>query len=145
MPNELDPKEFAKYINSLTAQRERLTKESLMLTAQISALDEKIESLKLVQNVFNRVPPTKPQPQATLVFVSPSSGPNATIGDAMADILTEAKKPLPKDEIVERIRLRGVGISLKNPKIVLAIAIKRDKKQRFVALEDGRVALKGRK
>ena len=113
------------------------------LHEKLAKVNEAIRQLELAQAILSSHLQKSVLPTST--FTKPTSGPNATIGDAMEAILTEAKKLLTKDEILERLRLKGVGISLRNPRIVLLTAILRDKKQRFVNLEDGRVTLKGRK
>jgi len=113
------------------------------LHEKLAKVNEAIRQLELAQAILSSHLQKSVLPTST--FTKPTSGPNATIGDAMEAILIEAKKLLTKDEILERLRLKGVGISLRNPRIVLLTAILRDKKQRFVNLEDGRVTLKGRK
>jgi hypothetical protein len=114
-----------------------------VLHKKLADINTTIGQLEVAYHIMSKKEKELASPSPTLT--KPLVGPNATIGDAMEAILTESRKPLTKDEIIEQLRLRGVGISLRNPKVVLSIAILRDKKQRFKTLDDGRVKLAEKK
>jgi len=149
MPTEQKPKDLDRAIDALLSKRSALVDERDALHQKLTQINSKIAELNGIIRALSlsfRARPTAKYKPSVPIFPDVSAvGPNAKIGDAMEAILTEAKKPLPKDEIIEKLRENGVGISLNNPKIVLAIVIKRDKKKRFVASKDGRVALVGGK
>jgi len=138
MSVEPKTKDLERAIDSLINQREVLAKERdslhrrlVKVNTQMAELAQMISRLMISFRMLHGVLPTRYNPPSMPIFPRPPLGPNAKIGDAIEAILKEAKRPLTKDEIVDKLREYGVGISLNNPKIVLAIAIKRDKNKRF--------------
>ncbi len=69
---------------------------------------------------------------------------NTRLGDAIETLLV-FKGPLSRKEIIAILREYRVPISTKAPEQVLANAIMRDKENRFMVLDDRRIALRAGK
>lgn len=67
--------------------------------------------------------------------------PHFTIGDAIERILKECR-PLTRAEILAKLKQAKVPISETNARIVVFNAVTRDKKNRFIILENGKVTLR---
>lgn len=132
-------KQLEKTIQSLIAKWEKLVIERNSIDDEKTKLQSEILSLK---KSFEGLTGQSPRVKFKLPdFVSPTSGENAKIGDAMEDILLE-RKALKTQELIDLLRTRGVRVSLRNPRIVIANTIKQDRYKRFVRLEDKRIALR---
>ncbi len=70
--------------------------------------------------------------------------PNLTIGDAMEMLLLE-EGSLHQKEIISKLKEYGFELNSKNPHIIIANAIKKDSRERFRRLNDGRVSLTHKK
>jgi hypothetical protein len=77
------------------------------------------------------------------LIIPPELRPNrkVTIGDFIEGILQEYGE-LTRAEIEVYLRQRNVGMNLTNARIIIATAIKRDARQRFRVLENGKVTLR---
>lgn len=64
-----------------------------------------------------------------------------TLGNAIESILRE-RGELSRLEILEELRKQNFEIKSKNARIVLANAIKRDSRKRFIETENGKIALR---
>jgi len=116
-------------------------------TKKIAELNEKIlDSMKALasltdayEELTGRIPPNLPMglQKTALSEINPSS----KIGDALYAILKASPAPLDKNDIIEKLRMANIRISMKNPRNVLNTAIKNDRQKRFEILDDGRVDL----
>ncbi len=66
--------------------------------------------------------------------------PDITLGDAM-EILIKERGTMTQRELIDAIQAGGLSISAKNPHVVIANAVSRDSKKRFVRLANGKVSL----
>lgn len=137
-----EAKQLEKTIQSLMLKWEQLVLKRKKIEDEKSRLQNEIISLKKTfVNLTGRAPKFTLKHFPELGNETPVEGPNAAIGDAMEDILLN-REALTTREIIDLLRARSVGISLRNPRIVIANTIKQDKNQRFVRLKDKRIALK---
>jgi len=83
----------------------------------------------------------KQRPDDLIIPVELRSNRKVTIGDFIEGILQEYGE-LTRAEIEVYLRQRNVGMNLKNARIIIATAIKRDGKERFKVLENGKVTLR---
>ena len=121
---------------------ERIKQIDIELEKLNAERGENLYNLKLVLEVMKRI---RAEGKKTLPLnVPPSliSDPRykSTIGDAMEVILKE-KGALRRREIIELLKQGGNLLKTKNPHIVIANAIKRDGKRRFIKLADKRIRL----
>jgi hypothetical protein len=71
-------------------------------------------------------------------------GKEVSIGDAMEKLLLRHNGEMQKKDILAELRNVGV-LTSKNARIILANAIKRDARTRFIPMQDGRVILRKEK
>lgn len=140
--------------NTTTARKieqavERLVKEWDAVVVQQRVLDAEFrritQALKALQMAYPYLTGKELSPPIPdFMTPNPTHGPEATIGDAMFDMLSRKAAPLALDEIVAELLHRRVRISEAAPKKVIRTAIRRDARKRFVRLADGRVWLAGK-
>ena len=135
-------KEIKQTAKKLVAQWERISEKQRTLDEEERDILGKLKSLKAMYELLTGKELHLRLPHfATPVEPMPTEGPNAKLADAIEAVLVAEKKPLRRREIIDRLRQKNVRLSLKNPRNVVAGAISRDKRNRFVSLKDGRVTL----
>ena len=99
----------------------------------------------LLENI-NRLKEIEPQLKSPKLEIPPELlfKPNTTIGDAM-EIMLKQRGQLTQREIIDWLHEAKVRISERNPHVTIANVIRKDRKQRFRRLKNGRVALAKKK
>jgi hypothetical protein len=132
--------------HTVLAGLQKITNEYFELLGKRSEIELKLHVLKGLMNSYRNTyekltgdnPPIKTLPIDILSSVNPN------LGNALEVILKE-HKALEINKVIELLRERGVKLSLKNPRNVLANLVKNDKKKSFTRLEDGKIALRENK
>ncbi len=118
------------------------------LNSQIRALTQTrdifINEMQLTNKAFMRIREDHPSIKLPKLQL-PSEfqfaiNPDLTLGDAM-EILIKERGALTQRELIDAIQAGGLSISAKNPHVVIANAVSRDSKKRFVRLANGKVSL----
>lgn len=124
--------------------KELVTQIALLKQAQDMILDQIDKSTRLLHDIRDEYPKIKAPILVLPLELRFVANPNLTIGDAIEMLLIE-HGPMMQREIIDALKKSGMRMSSKNPHVVVANAVKRDAKNRFKRLNDGRVALeKGR-
>ena len=114
-------------LSALTDELKKVQKERYELIAQLSGLLKTFEVLG--EHPSNLIIPAELVPKR-----------KGRIGDFIENIL-EKYGTLTRSEIEVYLRQMNINVSLEHARIVVANAIKRDAKRRFVELEDGKIGL----
>jgi hypothetical protein len=124
-----------------------LQKITVLNTTIVSLTDERnslIDEMQSTSKLFSTIRKERPDVKLPELIVPVNfnfaANPNLSIGDAMEMLLRE-RGPLTQRQMIDAIHEGGLHINSKHPHIVMANAIKRDAKKRFVRLKDGKVGL----
>lgn len=145
----------------MTAGAEHIMKVALQtwnkLTKDLAELNKEFDRLKLhkgfllvqlqtVLESIKRLKETEPHLKFPELEIPPELlfSPDMTIGDAM-EIMLKERGPLTQREIINLLGPTDIRISKSNPHVVIANTIRKDKRNRFRRLKDGRVALAKKK
>ena len=124
--------------------------------ARLVEITKQIEALKQIQaghltyidqitRLFHNIQadfPTIKLPKLVLPLqIRFIANPNLTIGGAMEMLLIE-HGPMTQRDLIDALKKGGMRISSQNPHVIVANAVKRDARNRFKRLNDGRVALR---
>lgn len=137
-----------KLLQELAKRWEYNVQKVTVLNQQIAHLTEAKDLLfsemrrtnDLFQTVSSHHPEVKlPALEMPLPFLFEING-DLSLGDAIA-LLIERRDPMTQREIIDLLRQAGYRLNRKNPHVVVANAIRRDARKRFVRCADGKIAL----